>query len=67
MGKIKKVAKHAFYDLISNVIIYFTYEILFLEEVLNSLIGNHLLIENVCTGLRALHHLNHLCISATIL
>ena len=41
--------------------------ILILEEVLNILVRNHLLVEDVGTRLGALHHLNHLCVSATIL
>ena len=40
---------------------------LFLEEILNSLVGNHLLIVDISTGLGALHHFDHLCISASIL
>jgi len=40
---------------------------LVLEEVLNSLVGNHLLVEDVSTRLRALYHLDNLCVSATIL
>ena len=41
--------------------------ILILEEVLNILVRNHLLVEDVGTRLGALHHLYHLCVSATIL
>ncbi len=41
--------------------------ILVLEEVLNSLVRNHLLIKDVSTRLGALYHLDNLCISATIL
>ena len=37
------------------------------EEVLHSLVGNHLLIEDVGTRLRAANHLNHFRVSATIL
>ena len=33
---------------------------LVLEEILNGLIGNHLLVERVGTGLRVLHHLDNL-------
>ena len=40
---------------------------LFLEEILYFLIGYHLLIEDVSTCLGALNHLDHFCISATIL
>ena len=40
---------------------------LILEEVLNGLVRNHLLIKDVCTSLRALYHLDYLCVSATIL
>ena len=40
---------------------------LVLEEILNGLVGNHLLIEDVSTSLGALYHLNNLCVSATIL
>ena len=39
---------------------------LVLEEILNSLVRYHLLIENVSTSLRALNHLDNLCICATI-
>ena len=39
---------------------------LVVEEILNSLVWYHLLIENVCTSLRALNHLDNLCICATI-
>ena len=42
-------------------------QILVLEEVLNGLIRNHLLVKDVSTSLGALYHLNHLCVSATIL
>jgi len=38
---------------------------LILEEILNSLVWHHLLIENVSTSLRALNHLDNLCICAT--
>ena len=38
-----------------------------LKEVLDGLIGNHLLVEDVSTSLGALHHLDNLCVSATIL
>ena len=40
---------------------------LVLKEVLYCLVGNHLLIENISTGLRTLHHFDNLCVSATIL
>ena len=40
---------------------------LVLEEVLYGLVGNHLLVEDVSTSLGALYHLDHLCVSATIL
>ncbi len=40
---------------------------LVLEEVLDLLVGNHLLVEDVSTRLGALHHLDNLCVSATIL
>ena len=38
-----------------------------LEEVLNGLVGNHLLVEDVSTRLGALHHTNNLRVCATIL
>ena len=40
---------------------------LVLEEVLHGFVGNHLLVEDVGTRLGAAHHLDNLCISATIL
>ena len=40
---------------------------LILEKVLNSLVRNHLLVEDVSTSLWALYHLDYLCVSATIL
>ena len=40
---------------------------LVLEEVFYLLVGNHLLVEDVSTRLRALYHLDNLCVSATIL
>jgi hypothetical protein len=33
---------------------------LVLEEILNGIVGNHLLIKGVRTGLRVLHHLDNL-------
>ena len=41
--------------------------VLVLEEILNLFVGNHLLIKDVSTSLGALHHLDNLRISATIL
>ena len=40
---------------------------LILKEVLNLFVRNHLLVEDVSTSLGALHHLDYLCVSATIL
>ena len=39
---------------------------LVLEEILNGLIGNHLLVERVGTGLRVLHHLDNLGVGTAI-
>ena len=39
---------------------------LFLEEILNSLVRNHTLIENVGTSLRALNHLDNLGLCASV-
>jgi len=46
--------------------IYFRMKLV-LEEVFYLLVGNHLLVEDVSTRLRALYHLDNLCVSATIL
>lgn len=40
--------------------------ILVLEEILNGLVGNHLLIERVGTGLRVLYHFDDLGVRAAI-
>ncbi|EJX07894.1 hypothetical protein EVA_03997 [gut metagenome] len=39
---------------------------LVLEEVLNSFVGNHLLVEDVSTSLGALYHLDHLGVGTSI-
>jgi len=50
-----------------NLSFYLINRILILKEVLNSLVRNHLLVEDVSTRLGALYHLDNLCLSATIL
>ena len=44
----------------------YSVRILVLEEVLNSLVGNHLLVKAVRTALRILHHLDNLCVRTAI-
>ena len=39
---------------------------LVLEEILHSLVGNHLLIERVGTVLRVLNHLDNFCIGTSV-
>jgi hypothetical protein len=41
-------------------------KVLVLEEILYCLIGNHLLIEDVSTGLGALYHFDNFCVCATV-
>ena len=53
--------------MLCNLSFYSIYQKLVLEEVLNSLVRNHLLVEDVSTSLGALYHLDNLCVSATIL
>lgn len=50
----------------SATLMYVSKNSLLLEEVLDGLVGDHLLIEDVGTRLGALHHLDYLCIGATI-
>ena len=59
MTKIQKKAETSF----SFSLFCIVFLILVLKEVLNGLVGNHLLVEDVSTSLGALYHLDNLCVS----
>lgn len=50
----------------SATLMYVSKNSLLLEEVLDGLVGDHLLIEDVGTRLGALHHLDNLGIGTTV-
>ncbi len=65
-GRPKEVKNKTSHKVTLRLVLYLIEMILFLEEVLNSLVRNHALIENVSASLGALHHFDDLCICATI-